>query len=593
MTALKRFQKYMPKRKAMLPGALILSAISSLTGMLPFIFIWLIIRGLLDVQAGVSQAQINTYGWLAMGTAIGGLLLYFAALMLSHLAAFRVETDMRRQAMKKIVNLPLGFFDNNAGGRTRKIIDDNASVTHGFLAHQLPDLAGTLLTPVTTLVLLFVFDARLGLACLVPIIASFMIMGFMMGRKGRYFMREYMNSLESMNSEAVEYVRGIPVVKVFQQTVFSFKNFHDSIIKYKDMVFQYTRMWEKPMSTYTVIIHGFAYILVPVSILLIGGKSDYINILLNMFFYALITPVFAQGIMKSMYLNQAMGQAAEALDRIENLTNVKTLTTPKNPKTIKSREVAFKEVSFTYPGSDCKAVDNISFTIPEGKTFALVGASGGGKTTIARLVPRFWDADEGQVTIGGTNVKDIDQTDLMRNVSFVFQNNRLFKTSLLENIRYGSPLARPADIERAAEAAQCREFIDKLPEGLNTEIGIRGTYLSGGEQQRIALARAILKNAPIVIMDEATAFADPENEHLIQEALKKLSKGKTVLTIAHRLTSVMDADRILVINEGKIAEQGTHDELLDKGGIYARMWEEYQKSVTWTIKEEIVNAKIN
>ncbi len=586
MNTLSRLQAYMAGRKILLPAALILSTISSLLGIVPFIFIWLIAKELLISQADAPQVLINTYAWWAFGTAVGGVIIYFLALMLSHLAAFRAETNMRRQAMQKIVQLPLGFFDNNTSGHIRKIIDDNASITHSFLAHQLPDLAGSTLMPFASLILIFVFDWRLGIACLIPIIAAMMIMGFMMGKRGRHFMQSYMNSLEDMNTEAVEYVRGIPVVKVFQQTIFSFKNFHNSIIKYRDMVYKYTLIWEKPMATYTVIIHGFVYVLIPVAILLIGNSDSYAEILLDLFFYILITPVFAQSIMKSMYLNQAMGQATEAINRIEDLTNVKHLSVALDPKPFKNHEIHFKDVSFSYPGSKQKAIDSISFTIPEGKTFALVGASGSGKTTIARLVPRFWDVDEGQVTIGGNDVKDISPKELMQHVSFVFQNTRLFKTSLLENIRYGNSHATPEAIENAVESAQCREIISKLPKRMNTRIGSEGTYLSGGEQQRIALARAILKDAPIVVLDEATAFADPENEHLIQKALGKLAKGKTVLMIAHRLTSVVDVDSILVIDKGKMVEQGTHNELIGKQGLYARMWNEYQKSVQWTIGKE-------
>jgi ATP-binding cassette subfamily B protein len=435
-----------------------------------------------------------------------------------------------------------------------------------------------------------VFDWRLGLACLVPIIGSLSIMGFMMGKRGRYFMKTYMNSLENMNTEAVEYVRGIPVVKVFQQTVFSFKNFHNSIMKYRDMVYKYTLLWEKPMTAYTVIIHGFAYFLVPVAILLIGNPDQISGVLLNLFLYILITPVFAQSIMKSMYLNQAMGQASEAVNRTEDLTNSNVLPVTENPIPISGYEISFNDVSFSYPDSEQKAIDGISFTIPVGQIYALVGASGGGKTTIARLIPRFWDADTGEITIGGTNVKEIALEELMQNISFVFQNTRLFKTTLLENICYGNPEANRKQIDAAVEMAQCREFIDKLPDGLNTKIGTNGTYLSGGEQQRIALARAFLKNAPIVVLDEATAFADPENEHLIQQALRELTKGKTVLMIAHRLTSVVNVDRILVIEQGKIFEQGNHSELLNKKGVYARMWNEYQKSVQWTIGEKLHHA---
>ncbi|MBI9055794.1 MAG: ABC transporter ATP-binding protein [Bacteroidales bacterium] len=586
MNTLLKLQSYMTGRKTLLPGALVLSAISTLIGMLPYIFIWLIVKELFNAGEDYSQILINTYAWWAVGTAIAGVILYFLALTLSHLAAFRVETNMRRQAMRKIVRMPLGFFDRNTSGSIRKIIDDNASITHQFLAHQLPDLAGSILMPLTALVLIFVFDWRLGLACLVPIVISMVVMSFMMGDKGKKFMKDYMTSLEDMNTEAVEYVRGIPVVKVFQQTVFSFKNFHNSITKYKNMVLNYTKIWENPMSINTVIINGFAFFLVPVTILLIGYSGNYLLVLVNLFFYILITPVFAQSMMKSMYLNQALGQAKEAVNRMEKLTDVEQLPVSTNPKNITRHNVSFKNVSFSYPGAEQKAIDNINFNVPEGKTVALVGVSGSGKTTIARLVPRFWDTDTGQICIGETNVKEIDPKELMNNVSFVFQNTKLFKTSLLENIKYGNTDASAEAVERAVDLAQCREIIDKLPDGLNTKIGVEGTYLSGGEQQRIALARAILKDAPIVVLDEATAFTDPENEHLIQKALGKLTKGKTVLLIAHRLTSVMDADIILVINKSEIAEQGNHDELLNKQGIYSKMWDEYQQSIKWTIGKE-------
>ncbi len=586
MKTLLKLQSYMTGRKALLPGALALSAISTLMGMLPYIFIWLIVKELFNTGADYSQVRINTYAWWAVGTAIAGVILYFLALTLSHLAAFRVETNMRRQAMQKIVRMPLGFFDRNTSGSIRKIIDDNASITHTFLAHQLPDLAGSILVSLTALVLIFVFDWRLGLACLVPIIISMVVMSFMMGGKGKKFMKDYMTSLEDMNTEAVEYVRGIPVVKVFQQTVFSFKNFHNSITRYKNMVFNYTKIWENPMSINTVIINGFVFFLVPAAILLIGYSGNYALVLVNLFFYILITPVFAQNIMKGMYIDMALGQAKEAVNRMEKLTDVEPLPVSGNPENITGHDICFKNVSFSYPGATQKAIDNISFNIPEGKTIALVGASGSGKTTIARLVPRFWDTDTGQVCIGGTDVKEIDHKELMNHVSFVFQNTKLFKTSLLENIKYGNPDASAEAVERAVDLAQCREIIDKLPDGLNTKIGVEGTYLSGGEQQRIALARAILKDAPIVVLDEATAFTDPENEHLIQKALGKLTKGKTVLLIAHRLTSVMDADIILVIDKSKIAEQGSHHELLNKQEIYSKMWNEYQQSIKWTIGKE-------
>ena len=579
----------MGKRKVLLPAAMLLSALSALAGMLPYILIWLIVRELLEHGEITSSGNVVTYAWWAAGMAVASIVLYFAALMSSHLAAFRVESNLRKEAMRQIVRMPLGFFDINTSGRIRKIIDDNAGVTHSFLAHQLPDLAATFLVPLVAAILIFVFDWILGLACIVPVIIAMLVMGFMMNAEGRQFMKSYMTSLEEMNTEAVEYVRGIPVVKVFQQTIYSFKNFHRCIMNYNKMVFGYTRMWEKPMSLYTVIINGFVFFLAPLAILLIGYSGNYASVLLNFFLFVLITPVFSQSIMKSMYLNQALGQASEAIGRLENLVAYEHLTVVEHPQPVKEFSIQFEKVSFSYPGANQKAVDDVSFTIPQGNTVALVGASGGGKTTIARLVPRFWEATEGKVLIGGINVREIAPEELMKYISFVFQNTKLFKTSLLENIKYGNPDATMEEVERAVDMAQCREIINKLPLGLNTKIGTEGTYLSGGEQQRIVLARAILKNAPIIVLDEATAFADPENEHLIQQALKELTKGKTVLMIAHRLSSITDADNILVIEKGKIAEQGTHANLLGKQGIYYHMWNEYQQSVRWTIGKEVSN----
>ncbi|MFV0323126.1 MAG: ABC transporter ATP-binding protein [Bacteroides xylanisolvens] len=589
MSTLKKLQNYMGKRKVLLPAAMLLSALSALAGMLPYVLIWLIVRELLEYGEITSSGHVVTYAWWAAGMAVASIILYFAALMSSHLAAFRVESNLRKEAMRQIVRMPLGFFDINTSGRIRKIIDDNAGVTHSFLAHQLPDLAATFLVPLVAAILIFVFDWILGLACIVPVIISMLVMGFMMNAEGRQFMKSYMTSLEEMNTEAVEYVRGIPVVKVFQQTIYSFKNFHRCIMNYNKMVFGYTRMWEKPMSLYTVIINGFVFFLAPLAILLIGHSGNYASVLLNFFLFVLITPVFSQSIMKSMYLNQALGQASEAIGRLENLVAYERLTVVAHPQPVKEFSIQFENVSFSYPGARQKAVDDVSFIIPQGKTVALVGASGGGKTTIARLVPRFWEVNKGKVLIGGINVRVIAPEELMKHVSFVFQNTNLFKASLLENIKYGNPDATIEEVVRAVDMAQCREIINKLPLGLNTKIGTEGTYLSGGEQQRIVLARAILKNAPIIVLDEATAFADPENEHLIQQALKELTKGKTVLMIAHRLSSITEADNILVIDKGKIAEQGTHAELLNKQGIYNNMWNEYQQSVRWTIGKEVSN----
>lgn len=591
MSTLKKLQHYAGKRKVLFPLSMALSAVSALAGLLPFIFIWLIVRELFRSGGDVSSSGlIITYAWWAVGSAIAGVIFYFAALMMSHLAAFKVESNLRYEAMQKIVQMPLGFFDLNTSGRIRKIIDDNASITHSFLAHQLPDLAGTILMPVVALVLIFVFDWQLGLACLIPVVISMFLMMLMMGGKSQQFMKNYMNSLEEMNTEAVEYVRGIPVVKVFQQTLYSFKNFHACITGYNKMVTQYTLLWEKPMSAYTVVINSFIFILAPVAILLIGNTGNYAGVLLNFFLFILVTPVFSQSIMKSMYLQQALGQAGEAIGRLEKLTDYEELAVGRHSGPLQDFTIRFNNVTFRYPGAELYAVNGVTFTIPQGKKVALVGASGSGKTTIARLVPRFWDVAAGEVSIGGVNVREMAKEELMSHVSFVFQNTRLFKTTLLENIRYGNPDATLEEVERAVEMAQCRDIINKQPLGLQTKIGTDGTYLSGGEQQRIVLARALVKNAPVVVLDEATAFADPENEHLIHQALNELTTGKTVLMIAHRLTSITDADQILVIDKGRIAEQGTHDELIKKQGIYNHMWNEYRQSVCWTIGKEAVHA---
>ena len=581
----------MGRRKALLPVAIVLSALGGLAGLAPFVFIWLIVRELLSGGDIGAQTQVISYAWWAAGTAVGGVVLYFGALMCSHFAAFRVESNIRKSAMRRIVGMPLGFFDSNTTGRIRKIIDDNASITHSFLAHQLPDMAGTALVPLLAVVLIAAFDWRLGLACLVPVFTAMGIMAYTMNTRGREFMRQYMNLLEQMNTEAVEYVRGIPVVKVFQQTVYSFKNFYRTIMQYNHTATRYTRLWERPMTLYTVIINSFAYFLVPVAVILTGMGEGVGTVLVNFILFVLVTPVFSECVMKSMYIGQAFAQADEAVRRLDSLTDYPTLKETAEPVQPATYGITFSNVTFAYPGTDTDVLKNVTFTVQQGKRVALVGASGSGKTTIARLVPRFYDVDGGSVRIGGVDVRDISHKELMRTVSFVFQNPQLIKTTILENIVYGRPEATMEEVNRAVDMAQCREIIDRLPDGLDTVIGTEGTYLSGGERQRIALARAFLKNAPVIVLDEATAFADPENEHLMQAALRELTRGKTVITIAHRLTSVADADEILVIDNGRIAERGTHDTLLGMKGIYYNRWNEYCRAVNWTIEKHRQPAK--
>ena len=580
---LKRFIPYMGKKKALLPLALVLSALSAILNIVPFVLVWYIARDILSAPQAIDVTNISTYAWLAFASALGGILIYFCALMSSHLAAFRVEVGMQKVGMQKIISMPLGFFDQHTSGKLRKIVNDGAGTTHTFLAHQLPDMAGSVISPIILIALIFTFDWRMGMASLVPIILGFITMKFMTTTKGKEFQKKYFDSLEEMSAESVEYVRGIPVVKTFGQSIFSFKRFYNSIIKYKEMVYAYTVLWRKPMSFYTIIMQSAAFFLIPMAIFLSGNGENLAIVLTDFIFYLLISPIFTMLLMRSMYYNQNTMIAQQAIDRLENLFDYPHMINRDNEKPVHDHSLEFKNVVFSYEGGNKRAVDGISFTLNEGETIALVGASGGGKTTIARLAARFWDADQGDVLIGGVNVKDIPKKELMDKISFVFQSTRLFKGSLRENIVFGKNNVSDADINKAIDSSQSREIIANLPDGLDTVIGSKGTYLSGGEQQRIALARAIVKNAPIVLLDEATAFADPENEHLIQKALRELSRGKTTLMIAHRLTSVQHVDRILVIENGRIAEQGTHEDLLKKGGLYMTMWNEYQQSVAWKI----------
>ena len=580
---LKRLGHYMGGRKPLLPCSVVLSAVNGLLSLVPFIFLWLVVRTLLTADGNLADTPVWDYAIAAFVVSVANVLLYFAALMLSHLSAFRIETNMRRTAMERLMRVPLGFFDTQNTGRMRKIIDEDSSQTHTFVAHILPDVAGSVVAPIGIIVLLLAVDWQLGIAAMVPIVCAFGIMGYMMNPKNNDFQRMYLDAQEKMSAEAVEYVRGIPVVKVFQQTVFSFKRFHDSIINYRDLVIRYTLLWRTPMSAYTIAINAFAFLLVPTGIILIGHGGETAIIVSDMVLYVLIAPIIAANVMKAMHLSQNLFLANEAVDRLEKLTATPPLPESSEPEKAAAFDVSLHNVSFRYEAAERDAVSHIDLDIPQGKTVALVGASGSGKTTIARLIPRFWDVREGSLKIGGVDVRHMDKATLMRNVSFVFQNTRLFKTSILENIRYGNPDATIEQVNRAVDLSQSREIIERLPQGLDTVIGAAGTYLSGGEQQRIVLARAILKDAPIVVLDEATAFADPENEHLIRQAFAHLTCGKTVLMIAHRLTTVQDADNIVVVDKGRIAEQGTHQQLMEQATLYYKMWNEYQKSVAWKL----------
>ena len=570
----------------------VLSGISTILSMLPFVCIWLVIRDLIQAFAAgdISLATGSAhYAWMAVVFAAASILIYFIALNCTHLAAFRTATNMRKSAIHHIVTLPLGYFSQNASGRLRNIIDDNAGLTEGFLAHQLPDLTGAAVMPVAVIIFFFLFYWRLGICCLIPMGISVIFLKQMMGGDNAQFMGKYMTALETMNKEAVEYIRGIPVVKVFQQTIYSFKNFHAAIEEYEKFASGYALKCRIPLTGFTVTLNGTFVLLIPVAMFILSGVSGqaaYENVVLDFLFYSLFTPVCATMMNRIMFASEQLMAAKSAVSRVDEILQEKPLKEPEHPLIPADASIVFSDVSFAYPGAKEKALDHISFEVPTGKTVALVGASGSGKSTAASLIPRFYDVQSGSVTIGGVDVRNIEKQELMKRVAFVFQNTCLFKDTLLNNIKAARPDATREEVLKAADEAQCKDIIDRLPDGLDTLVGTGGTYLSGGENQRIALARAILKDAPIIVLDEATAFADAENEHQIQLAFERLTQNKTVMMIAHRLSTIQDADLILVFKEGQIAERGTHEELVALNGIYSSMWKDYQTSIAWKIGKE-------
>ena len=561
----------------------ILSALSAVLGLIPYVCVWLAARDVLETWPALTGVSGSArWGWTAVWTAVGSIVLYFAALMSTHIAAFRTARNIRRSAMAHVLKLPLGFFTGSQSGRLRKLIDDNAGLTEDLLAHKLPDLAGTIVTPIAAVLMLFLFDWKMGLLCLLTMVLALLSMCLMMGGKNAGFFHRYQKEIERMSGEAVEYVRGIPVVKMFQQTVYSFKAFYAAIRDYSDLASQYAMSCRVGQTCFLTCINGAFALLIPAALLLASG-GDVRAVLVNFIFYALFAPACGQMINRIMYMSEAVMEADEAVGRLDEILSQEPMENTGIEKRPADAAVSFDHVTFTYPGADRPALSDVSFAVRPGQVTALVGPSGGGKTTAASLIPRFWDADSGAVSIGGVNVKEMDTEDLMKQTAFVFQDTRLFKESLLENIRAARPDASREEVLSAAHAAQCDDILEKLPHGLDTVVGARGVYLSGGEQQRIALARAILKDAPIVVLDEATAFADPENEHQIQKAFEALIRNKTVLMIAHRLSTVQDADHIIVLSGGKIAEQGSHESLLAQHGVYAAMWEDYQRSARWKV----------
>lgn len=566
-----------------------LSAVSMVCSMIPYLCIWLAARDLIAVAPDWTRAQsVTGYGWTAFAFAVGGILIYFLGLMCTHLAAFRTAANIRKQGMAHVMQAPLGYFDANASGLIRSRLDAAAADTETLLAHNLADIVGTITLFLAMLVLMFVFDWRMGAACLLAAVISILAMFSMMGGKNAALMAEYQAAQDRMTKSGTEYVRGIPVVKIFQQTVYSFKAFQQAIEEYSAKAEHYQGdVCRVPQSVNLTFTEGAFLFLVPVVLFLAPGalaSGDYAGFVTNFAFYAVFSAIISTALAKIMFAASGMMLADTALGRIQPVMDAPTLAVPEHPQTPKDNRVVFRDVSFTYDGAQSPALSHVSFTAEPGETVALVGPSGGGKTTAASLIPRFWDADTGTVEVGGVDVRQIDPHVLMEQVAFVFQNNRLFKASILENVRAARPDASREQVLAALEAAQCGDILEKLPQGLDTVIGTEGTYLSGGEAQRIALARAILKDAPIVVLDEATAFADPENEALIQKAFAQLTKDRTVIMIAHRLSTVMGADKILVLEGGRVTEQGTHGELIAAGGLYTRMWADYNQAIQWKME---------
>ena len=583
---LSRLLEIAGSHKYLIYASWVLSAISAMIALVPFYYIWKMIREVLEVAPNFDQAQnLTGNGWMAVLFAVIAVLVYIAGLMCSHLGAFRIATNLRIQTMEHIVRLPLGFAESFGSGKLRKIVNESSAATETYLAHQLPDRANAIATPCSLLVLLFVFDWRLGLLSLVPVVLGFLIMMTMTGKQMQEKMKEYQNALDDMSNEAVEYVRGIPVVKTFGQTIFSFKKFKDSIDRYKVWVIAYTKQLRTPMMFYTAAING-VFVFLIAGALLFTQDQVTTEFLLNLVFYIIITPIISVTLTRIMFQSENAMIVDDALQRIDSVLNLEPLKETAHPMHPKDGSVELEQVHFSYNGEK-DVLNGISISIPAGQTVAFVGPSGGGKTTLANLISRFFDPQSGTVRVGGVDVRDIPKEELMNTVSFVFQNSRLIKASIFENVRLGKPEATREEVMAALKNAQCDDILEKLPDGMDTVIGTKGVYLSGGEQQRIAIARVMLKNTPIIILDEATAFADPDNETRVQAAFSKLSQGKTVIMIAHRLSTVAGADRIYVVKDGQIAESGSSRELMERGGLFARMWQNYQTSIQWKVQKEV------
>ena len=564
----------------------VLAAAGALLALVPFGYIWRILREVIEVAPQYENAvHVTQYGWMAVAFAVVAVLTYIAGLMCSHLAAFRIATNLRLAMVKHIATLPLGAIEQFGSGKLRRTISETAGSAETYLAHQLPDQAKAMATIAGLLTLLLAFDWRLGLLSLVPVALAFAVMTSMTGKKMQEQMTQYQNALADMSGEAVEYVRGIPVVKTFGQTVFSFKKFKGTIDNYERWVIAYTKQLRWPMIFYTLAVNSVFVFLIAGAFLFASGGTDG-GALLNLLFYIIITPVISLTLTKLMFMSENGMIVQDAITRIDRVLESPSLSCPNAPKHPKDSSVALDHVTFSYDGVK-NALEDISLSIGAGQTVAFVGPSGGGKSTLAALIARFFDPQSGKISIGGVNVKDIDKSELMDTVSFVFQNSRLIKGSILDNVRMGKPNATDGEVLAALSAAQCMDIIEKFPDGVRTVIGSQGVYLSGGETQRLAIARAMLKNAPVLILDEATAFADPDNETKVQAAFNALAKGRTVIMIAHRLSTVVNADRIYVLKEGRLAESGSFAELSGQAdSLFGTMWRDYQQSVQWKVEKE-------
>lgn len=583
-SALSRLMDIAGEHKYLVYLSWILAVLSAWIALVPFYDVWRIIKEILEVKPDYANAtHITAYGWQAVEFALLAMAAYIVALMCSHKAAFRVQSNMRVSMMEHIMKLPLGYVESQGTGKIRKVVNDSSAATETFIAHNLPDKAVSAATPVGLLVMMMVFDWRLGLISLIPAVIAFILMGtLMMGPKMAEDMKQYQNSLETMSAEAVEYVRGIPVVKTFGQTVFSFKRFKAAIDDYEKWTLDYTKSMMLPMIGFTTASNGIFAALI-IAAYTLGGNQITTQFALNLIFYILITSTLTTTLMKVAYAGESQMIVEDALNRMDGIFAVSPLPQSDKKSIPKDSSISIENVTFAYDESKDNAIDGITMHVKAGEHVALVGPSGGGKTTLASLIARFWDVKSGSIRLGGADVKDIDAKELMNQVSYVFQDSKLLKMSILENVRMGRPDAGDDEVMKALQAAQCMDIIEKFPDGVNTVIGSKGIYVSGGEAQRLSIARAFLKNTPVLILDEATAFADPDNERLVQKAFENLAKDKTVIMIAHRLSTVTDADCIYVLKDGRIAESGTHDELTAKNGIYTHMWNEYNKSVNWQV----------